>query len=149
MLDKELQHKIAPIVMALGYELVGVERLSQRGHNTLLRVYIDHLDGITLDDCQQVSHQVSNLLEGEDPIQGHYSLEISSPGLDRPLFTLEHFKRFVGHKIKVHLSYALEGRSNFTGILQDVQDGNVIILVDKIEYSLSFEDIDKTHIVSD
>jgi ribosome maturation factor RimP len=149
LLDKELQQLLAPIVTALGYELVGVVRLSQGGHNALLRVYIDHPDGISLDDCERVSYQVSGLLDVQDPIRGHYTLEVSSPGLDRPLFTLDHFIRFVGHKVRVHLTRPLGARRNFTGMLQRVQDRNVIVVADGTEYSLPYDQINKAHIVPD
>ena len=149
MLDKELQKLLAPTIMALGYELVGVMRLSQGGHGVLLRIYIDSPNGITLSDCGKVSHQVDGVLSVDSPIQGHYTLEVSSPGLERPLFTLEHFIRFVGHKVKIHLIRPKDGRRNFIGTLQKVQDGDVVIMVDGIEYNLPFERIDKAHIVSE
>ncbi len=149
MLDKELQKLLAPTIMALGYELVGVMRLSQGGHGVLLRIYIDSPNGITLSDCGKVSHQVDGVLSVDSPIQGHYTLEVSSPGLERPLFTLEHFIRFVGHKVKIHLIRPKDGRRNFIGTLQKVQDSDVVIMVDGIEYNLPFERIDKAHIVSE
>lgn len=149
MLDKELQKLLAPVVTALGYELVGVVRLSQGGHKVLLRIYIDHPDGINLDDCKQVSHQVSGVLDVQNPIQGHYTLEVSSPGLDRPLFTLDHFIRFIGHKVRVHLTRPLNARRNFTGLLQRVENHNVIVVADGNEYSLPHEQIENAHIVPD
>ena len=149
MLDKELQKLLAPTIVALGYELVGIMRLSQGGHGVLLRIYIDSPNGITLSDCGKVSHQVDGVLSVDSPIQGHYTLEVSSPGLERPLFTLEHFIRFVGHKVKIHLIRPKDGRRNFIGTLQKVQDSDVVIMVDGIEYNLPFERIDKAHIVSE
>lgn len=149
MLDKELQQLLAPVVTALGYELVGIVRLSQGGHRVLLRVYVDHPDGISLEDCKRVSHQVSGVLDVQNPIQGQYTLEISSPGLDRPLFTLDHFIRFVDHKVRVHLTRPLNARRNFTGLLQRVEDRNVIVVADEKEYSLPYDQIDNAHIVPD
>ncbi len=150
LLDKNLEKLIAPVVKALGYELVGVVRLSQGGRNVLVRIYIDHPNGITLSDCEQVSYQVSGLLDVQNPIQGHYTLEVSSPGLDRPLFTLEHFRQFIGHKVKVRLTRPLKTRRHFTGLLQRVQaPQSVIVLVDGTEYSLPYDQIDKAHIVPD
>ena len=90
-----IQAIVEPVVTSLGYELVGVEFLMQ-GHSGLLRVYIDDEDGIQVNDCQRVSHQLSGVLDVEDVIKGKYQLEVSSPGLDRPLFTAEHFERFQG-----------------------------------------------------
>ena len=147
MLDKELQKLLAPTIIALGYELVGVMRLSQGGHGVLLRIYIDSPSGINLSDCEKVSHQVDGVLSVDSPIQGHYTLEVSSPGLERPLFTLEHFIHYIGNKVKIHLIRPKDGRRNFIGTLQKVQDGDVVIMVDGIEYNLPFERIDKAHIV--
>ncbi|NOZ54235.1 MAG: ribosome maturation factor RimP [Gammaproteobacteria bacterium] len=107
---------IQPVANALGYELLGVEYHAQ-GRHSLLRLYIDSENGITADDCARVSHQVSGLLEVEDVIRGDYNLEVSSPGLDRPLFTLEHFERFVGRNAKVHLTVAIKGGRKFSGII--------------------------------
>jgi ribosome maturation factor RimP len=149
LLDKELQQLLAPVVTALGCELIGVIRLSQGGHQVLLRVYIDHPDGISLDDCKRVSHQVSGVLDVQEPMQDHYTLEVSSPGLDRPLFTLDHFIRFIGYKVKVHLTRPLNARRNFTGMLQRVEEHNVIVVADGTEYSLPHEQIENAHIVPD
>ncbi len=149
MLDQELQKLLLPTITALGYELVGVERLSQGGHRLLVRVYIDNPAGIQLSDCEQVSHQVSGLLDVQDPIPGHYVLEVSSPGLERPLFTLEHFVRFIGCKISVRLNRPLGTRRNFTGLLQQVQGHNIIMMVEDTEYNLPYEQIEKAHLVPD
>lgn len=104
-------------VEPMGYELVGVELFQRGAASSTLRVYIDHPDGITLDDCEAVSHQLSGVLDVEDPISGHYDLEISSPGLDRPLVFPEHFERFVGHRIRVRLAEKIEGRRKLDGVL--------------------------------
>ena len=147
MLDNELQQLFAPVITALGYELVGVVRLPQGKHNFLLRVYIDSPDGIKIEDCERVSHQISGVLAVNEPILKHYILEVSSPGLDRPLFTLDHFIRATGHQIKVRMTEPINGQRNFTGVLQEVQEHNVIIMVDGTERSLPYERIEKAHIV--
>jgi ribosome maturation factor RimP len=147
LLDNQLQQLLAPTVTALGYELVGVENIRRGGHTELLRVYIDSPNGITLSDCEQVSYQISGVLDVQNPIPGAYNLEVSSPGLDRPLFTQEHFKRFIGHQIKVRMIEAFDGRRNFTGLLQQVPNGNVVVVVDGTEYSLPYEKIEKAHLV--
>ncbi|MEN9461286.1 MAG: ribosome maturation factor RimP, partial [Pseudomonadota bacterium] len=103
MLDTALQQLFEPAVTALGYELVGVERLSFGRRGALLRVYIDSPTGITVDDCGRVSHQISGILDVEEPIKSDYTLEVSSPGLDRPLFALEHYVRFVGKEVSLRL----------------------------------------------
>jgi ribosome maturation factor RimP len=125
-----------------------VERLSQGQRSSLIRVYIDKANGISLSDCEKVSHQISGLLDVEDPIQGHYILEVSSPGLDIPLFTLDHFVRFIGYKVNVKLSRPLQARRTFTGILQRVEDHIIVIVVaDGKEYNLPYEQIDKARLV--
>jgi len=147
LLDKALEQLLSPAIMGLGYELVGIERLSQGKRGLLLRIYIDSEDGITLDDCERVSHQVSGILDVEDPIPGHYILEVSSPGLDRPLFTLEQYQRFIGKKATIRLHRPLDTRRVFTGILQQIQEQNIIIVVEGREYSLPYQQIEKARIV--
>jgi ribosome maturation factor RimP len=142
----KIQEIIEPVVETLGYELVGIEYLSQ-GKHSLLRVYIDHQNGITIDDCERVSHQLSGLLDVEDLIRGHYNLEVSSPGLDRPLFTIEHFERFRNQKAKVKLSLPVEGRRKFTGIIHGVKDGNIVLEVDEQDIELPFSTIEKANLI--
>ncbi len=119
-------HKLAElarsVVEPMGYELVGVEQAQRGGSHggAVLRVYIDAEQGITLDDCAAVSHQLSGVLDVEDPIPGHYDLEVSSPGLDRPLFGVGHYERFRGRRAKVRLGAKLEGRRHFEGLLAGV-----------------------------
>jgi ribosome maturation factor RimP len=149
LIDNKLQELLAPAITALGYELLGIERLTQGKRGTLLRVFIDCDEGITLDDCERVSHQISGILDVEDPIVGKYILEVSSPGLDRPLFTLDHFSRFVGHKIAVKLRRPLDTRRNFTGVLQRVDNNKIFILADQTEFALPYEQVDSAHLVAD
>jgi ribosome maturation factor RimP len=137
---------IEPAVSALGFELLGVEYMPQ-GRHSLLRIYIDHEDGITVDDCGDVSHQVSAVLDVEDPIRGEYTLEVSSPGLDRPLFTLAHYERYSGNQAEIRLHAPLHGRRKFKGRLQGVEDDEVIIEVDGEEYRLAIGNIEKAHLV--
>jgi ribosome maturation factor RimP len=135
------------VVEPMGYELVGVElRPGERG-GELLRVYIDREGGILLDDCSAVSHQLSGVLDVEDPIKGEYSLEVSSPGLARPLFELEHFARYTGSKAKVKLSSPIEGRRNFTGQLAGVEGEEVLLQVDNQLVRLDFNQIDSAKLV--
>ena len=137
---------VEPVVESLGYELVGVEYLTQ-GRDGLLRVYIDAEDGIKVEDCQRVSHQLSGVLDVEDVIKGHYSLEISSPGLDRPLFNAAQFERFAGSEVKLRLEAPLEGRRKFRGTLLGVEDGEVRLLVDGEEVRIPLASIDKANLV--
>ncbi|WP_455209032.1 ribosome maturation factor RimP [Kaarinaea lacus] len=141
-----IQALIEPAVAALGYELVGMEQLSQ-GRHSLLRIYIDSGDGITLDDCERVSHQVSGILDVEDVIHGHYSLEVSSPGLDRPLFSMDHFQRFIGKQAKIRLTTPLDGRRKFNGVIRAAGDNLVVLEVDTQEIELPFSAIEKANLV--
>jgi ribosome maturation factor RimP len=141
-----IQTLIEPAVAALGYELVGAEYLSQ-GRHSLLRIYIDSEDGITLEDCERVSHQVSGILDVEDVMHGHYSLEVSSPGLDRPLFTLNHFKRFIGKQAKIKLATPIDGRRKFNGVIRAVGDNQVVLKMDAEEIELPFDAIEKANLV--
>ena len=134
-------------VAALGYELVGVEYLSRPKAGHLLRVYIDSADGVGLADCEKVSHQVSGALEVEDPIRGEYSLEVSSPGLDRPLFELAHFERFVGRVARVKLNAALSGRSNYKGTILEVDGDDVVLEVDGERVRLPFAQMSSARLV--
>lgn len=147
MFDHSLHTLIAPTVIALGYELIGVEKLPQGRKGSLVRVIIDTPEGITLTDCERVSYQVSGLLDVEDPIPGHYTLEISSPGIDRPLVTLEHYTRFIGQTVSIRLSRPLDTRRNFTGQLQKVEGETIILLCDGTEYCLPYNAIEKARLV--
>lgn len=142
----ELEAMVAPIVEALGYRCWGIEYLSQ-GRHTLLRVYIDHDDGISVDACAEVSRQVSAVLDVEDPITGDYTLEVSSPGMDRPLFTLAQFADHVGEQAKIRLRVPYEGRRNFQGVIRGVEGDEIILQVDEHEYLLPIDSIDKSNII--
>src|SRR3990172_7209221 len=141
-----LQGLVEPAVTALGYELVGIEYAPQ-GRGSLLRIYIDSEHGIGVDDCQRVSHQVSGVLDVENPIQGHYVLEVSSPGLDRPLFNAQQFARFIGQRAKIRLNAPLNGQRNFVGELRAVNEGHVVIAVEGVELALPLADINKARLV--
>lgn len=145
--SEKLLQPIAAAVRGLGYELVGVEHLPQ-GRHSLLRIYIDTDAGVTVDDCERVSRQVSGVLDVEDPIRGHYTLEVSSPGLDRPLFTAEHFARFAGRQVKLRLALPLAGRRNFTGVLQGMKDDDVVVVIDGgEELRVALDGIDHARLV--
>ncbi len=144
--NNRLQEVIEPAVTALGYELVGIEYLSQ-GRHSVLRVYIDSEAGINVDDCARVSHQVSAALDVEDPISGHYMLEVSSPGVERPLFTPEHFARYAGQQVQIRVRTPVAGRRKFKGLLGGVRDGAVVLEVEGQELVLPLDDIEKAHLV--
>ena len=146
---KALTTLLAPSVEGLGYELVGVEYVPA-GARSVLRVYIDAQDGIDVDDCAAVSHQVSGLLDVEDPIPGQYALEVSSPGLDRPLFTAEHFRQFAGHAVKIVLHDGIEGRRRVTGTISDVGSDDVItVVVDGERFDVALDAVSKANLVPD
>jgi ribosome maturation factor RimP len=143
----ELRKLIEPAVTALGYELVGVEFVP--GKSGLLRVYIDSADGISVDDCQAVSHQVSGILDVEDPIRGQYSLEVSSPGLDRPLYQARDFDRFAGSEVSLRLLAPLNGRRKFKGVLDGLRDGQVVVKLKDEELVVALDEIDQARLVPD
>lgn len=141
-----LQAVLAPVVEAMEYQCWGIEFVSQ-GRHSVLRVFIEHEQGISVDDCEKVSRQLSAVLDVEDPISGEYRLEVSSPGIDRPLFTLEQFAAYAGHQVKVKMRVAIENRRNFQGLLRGVEEQDVLVQVDEYEYLLPVEDIEKAQVV--
>jgi len=141
-----LRTQLASGVAALGFELVDAE-LSGGRHRRTLRVYIDGPQGITVDNCAAVSRQLSAILDVEDPIPGGYTLEVSSPGLDRPLVTPADFRRYQGAVIKVRLLNALDGRRNFTGRLLDTTSDAVVIEVDDERFNLPLTAIERARLV--
>jgi ribosome maturation factor RimP len=144
--QSQLVELVEPAVAAVGFELWGLDYVPQRNH-AILRIYIDGPNGVNVDDCARVSRQVSAVLDVDDPIQTEYTLEVSSPGLDRPLFHLDQFARYVGEKVVIRLRVPFERRRNFTGTLIGVEGEDVVVHVDDNEYLLPFESIDKAHIV--
>ncbi|MBL4572403.1 MAG: ribosome maturation factor RimP [Gammaproteobacteria bacterium] len=133
-------------VQALGLDLWGVE-LIQQGKYSLLRIYIEREEGVAIEDCEKVSRQVSALLDVEDPIAGEYTLEVSSPGMDRPLFSIEHYVQYVGSEVDLKLRRPIDGRRKFKGQIIKVSEGIVGLLVEGSEYDLEFPDIEKASIV--
>ncbi len=143
---KMLQEMLEPVVQSLDCQLWGIDYISQGRHSTL-RVYIDREEGVTVDDCAAVSHQISGILDVEDPINGEYTLEVSSPGMDRPLFTLEQFKSFAGHKVQIKLRVPFDGRRNFKGILNGVEGEDILLVVDDEEFLLPIDLIDRAQVI--
>jgi len=145
-IPEKLQAIVERVVISMGYELVGIEYMQQNSTG-LLRIYIDKDQGIVLDDCQAVSHQLSGVLDVEDPIAGNYNLEISSPGLDRPLFKAKDYQRFAGNTVKVKLARAQDGRKNYKGLLQGIENDEVILDMDGHEIRLSLANIEQSRLV--
>jgi ribosome maturation factor RimP len=145
MLRDTLETRLGPLVEGLGYELWELEYSPGRGSG-LLRLYIDAEAGITLDDCEQVSRVVSEVLDAEDPIPGQYTLEVSSPGLERPLRTAAHFARFVGETVHVETVQAFEGRRRFKGALVAAGAETIEVDVDGKRWTLPLSGIRKAHL---
>ena len=160
MSDKatDIAKLLAPTIASLDLELLGAEYLPAPG-SALLRLYIDvpesdtSADGqpraVTIEDCEAVSREVSAQLDVEDPISGNYTLEVSSPGIDRPLFTLGHFKRFAGETAKVTLKLPQDGRRRLTGVIAAIEGDDITFLVDGVEFVAAIDNIDKARLVPD
>ena len=143
---EQLWGLLEPVVTGMGYELVEIEFNPSARHGTL-RLYIDHEDGIQLEDCSDVSNQVSALLDVEDPIPGHYNLEISSPGMDRPLRSIRDYERFSGEIVKLKTAMAIDGRRNFKGRLLGVEGDEINIECDGQQFLLPLAAIEKARLV--
>jgi ribosome maturation factor RimP len=154
-IDPVLHEKLETLVSSMGYEFVGGEVTSQNSQ-TVFRLYIDKhgtdgKKGVTLDDCQAVSHQLSAMLDVDYPVQGRYVLEVSSPGVDRPLFNLKHFQEQVGQRVKMKLHVPLQQRRAFTGLLERVDGEDIWFKPDDSEQTVvvPFSTVDKANVVSD
>jgi ribosome maturation factor RimP len=140
-----LAQLIKPVVEGMGYELWGCEYLPRRRRG-LLRVYIDRQEGVSLDDCGRVSHQLSGVLDVEDPIGASYMLEVSSPGLDRLLLKPDHFRRFAGEQVKIKLKWRIDGRRNFAARLLGVKNDQVLIDEQETRYSIPLAAIERARV---
>ncbi len=145
MLRDQLIELLQPVVVDLGYELWELEYAARSGGG-LLRLYIDSASGISLDDCERVSRAVSETLDATDPIQGQYTLEVSSPGLDRVLRTQAHFEQFTGERVKVETRAPVSGRKRFAGLLVEVADGQIALEVDGSIIKLPIDGIHKARV---
>ncbi len=139
-----LRTMLEPPVESLGYELLHLEFAGQGGG--ILRLYIDAPGGIELDDCEAVSRQVSLVLDVEDPVKNAYTLEVSSPGLDRPLVKPAHFQRFVGEKVRIVMHVHVLGRRRFTGTLVEADETAAVVEVDGESYSLPYDGMESARI---
>jgi ribosome maturation factor RimP len=146
---EEIQEMLAPTVAALGLELLGVEFVPST-HSALLRLYID-VEGrhVGIEDCEAASREISALLDLNDPIATEYTLEVSSPGVDRPLFSVAQFARFIGEQAKLSLRLPQDGRRRLHGRIVSAENGTVVIAEEKGEYTVAWENIEKARLVAD
>jgi ribosome maturation factor RimP len=148
VLRERLMALIEPLLVRMGYELVELEHVAGRAH-AVVRIFIDRPEaqqGVGIDDCERVSHEVSALLDVEDPIPTAYTLEVSSPGADRVLRKRAHFDRFVGSRVFVELKEPRDGRKRYTGMLRVVQDEGIELEVDRQKVSVPFGEIGKARL---
>ena len=142
-IQKELIDKVHPSLARMGFILWALE-ITGLGRKKTIRIYIDReLSPVTVDDCERVSRQVSALLDVEDPMRSAYTLEVSSPGIDRLLVTKSHYVQFVGNNVEVRMRITLDGRRNFSGLLCGVEDGCAVIRSGENEYVLPIEQIER------
>ena len=143
-----LEDVIEPTIKNLGFEIVRVLTIVDKNH--VIQIMIEHKDynkEITVDDCATVSKALSVLLDEKDPIDDKYVLEVSSPGLDRPLTKLEHFSRYIGYVIKLETLEMVEKRKRFKGVLKEVNGNNVVINMEETDYTIAYDNISKAKIV--
>ncbi|KTD07471.1 ribosome maturation factor RimP [Legionella jamestowniensis] len=148
MIKSEIEQLLKPLVEDLGYELWGCEYLSQ-GKHSLLRIYIDKENGISIDDCERVSKQISALLDVEDPIPGNYSLEISSPGIPRPLFHKEQYKRYIGHDVQVKVFKPVNGSRKLSGTILSVNEDTLLLKIGDEQLEVQFPQIVKANLTGE
>ena len=145
-LEQRLNQMLDAPILALGFELWGIEFVRAGKHSTL-RVYIDHQDGITVENCAEVSHQVSSILDVEDPITTEYNLEVSSPGMDRILFKPEQYARYIGEQLNLTLRIAVNNRRKFKGVISRVDGDNLLLSVDGNEETVAFANIQQANLI--
>lgn len=145
-----LYERLETLIVSMGYELVGCELLPQ-GRQMAFRIYIDSKTGVTVEDCSLVSRQVSAMMDVEDPIQNRYLLEVSSPGIDRPLFEIKHYHQYIGRHIRVRLRLAINERKHYKGVLQRVEEEDIYLFVEELmqEVKVPFAAIEKANLIGD
>lgn len=148
MIQQELEQLVRPSIEDMGIEFWGVEYRRQ-GRSGLLRIYIDKPGGVVVDDCERVSREVSALLDVHDPIQGQYQLEISSPGMPRPLFYPEQYARYIGEEVQIKLNVPFEGRRNITGEILEILDDTLVLGEEDVKHTFLFSNISKAHLTGE
>ena len=145
MIQTEIEQLIQPTVESMGYDLWGCEYLAQ-GKHSLLRIYIDKSEGIGVEDCEQVSRQVSALLDVDDPIPGNYSLEVSSPGIPRPLFRSTQYQRYIGLEVQVKLFKPVSAKRKFIGTIESADENTLVLLIEGKQQDFLFSNIVKANL---
>lgn len=144
-----LETVIAPVVIGLGYEFVGLEYLPQ-GKHSVLRLYVDNPGGISIEDCVKVSRQVGSVLEVESQlVRGEYALEVSSPGVDRKIFTLEQFPDFIGRKLHLTVHALINGQKNFKGTLTAVNDTELLLDINGTVINVDVANIAQANVIDE
>ena len=130
-LVEQIAEIVKPIAEELNYDIYHIEYVKESGEY-YLRIYIEKDGGITLSDCEAISRRVSDLMDEKDPIKDPYFLEVSSPGLNRTLFTEEHYKRFIGREVMVKFTKSVDGKKNIKGILKEVNEDSIVVEADQL-----------------
>ncbi|MCT8866712.1 MULTISPECIES: ribosome maturation factor RimP [Shewanella] len=146
-LESRLADMLTVPVEALGFQLWGIEYV-QAGNHSVLRVFIDGENGINIEDCANVSRQVSAVLDVEDPISTEYTLEVSSPGVDRPLFTAEQYASYIGEDVKLQLTMPVAGSRNLKGAITQVDGQMLSVKVNGKELVVALDNIRKGNIIA-
>ncbi len=151
---EQLEALLEPIISSMDYEYVGLDYTSQ-GRHSILRIYIDSATGVNVDDCAKVSHQVGSVLDVEDPISDEYTLEVSSPGMNRPLFKLAHYEQFIGEEVKFKTFRPQNGENigtgqrKFRGFITSVDGNNIQFTIEENQIiSIAFSEIEKGNLVA-
>ena len=144
--ENDIAALLAPVVAMEGCEIWGVEYRAQ-GKRSKLAIYIDRAEGISVEHCERVSRRVSDVLDVEEVLSSAYTLEVSSPGMDRPLFRPEDYRRFAGSLVKLRLAYPVDGRRKFTGRLRGLDDGNILLELEGAQVSLPLEQVEQARLV--
>lgn len=145
---KNVEDLVAPVLGNLGYDLIEREFLMDNGRY-VLRLYIDKKDGVTIDDCARVSRGIEDLIDIEGVIPVSYTLEVSSPGVNRPIRRREDFDRYVGSPVRLKTLHPVNGRSNYKGLLRRMDGNDIVMLVDGVEHRIPFSELSKARLESD
>lgn len=146
-LESKLTDMLTAPVEALGYKLWGIDYV-QAGKHSTVRVYIDSDNGISIDDCAEASRQISAVMDVEDPIVNEYTLEVSSPGVDRPLFTVEQYGMYIGEEVKVLLNMPVNGSRKLKGAVTKVEGQMLSLQVDGKDTLVALDNIRKGNLIA-